>query len=51
MSKFYLPSRVITRALADSRPQHVAFKTWDVSRKRGIKRNSIKWITKAKRLL
>lgn len=47
----YLPSRVISRALAASRPAHVAFKTWDISRKRGMKRNGIKWIVKAKRLL
>lgn len=43
MSADYRPSRVVTDALRDSRPVHVSFKTFDVSRKRAHQASKSGW--------
>lgn len=55
MSADYRPSRVVTDALRDSRPQHVSFPTFNESRKRANKASKSgwakwRWEQKAKRL-
>lgn len=51
MSRGYQPSNVVTRAIADSRPQHVARNMFGTARRKQIRYRTIKWIQKAKHVL